>query len=288
VGGDNGACQTPCVPTDVFLHARSLNGDDAETGTNADDGVVLASVFKIPVLVELARQVGAGKRSWTERVLVPAERRTDGPTGLSVMCDDAELSLRDLAFWMMSVSDNTATDVIMELLGGAPAVNDAMRALGLTRTNILGDCKFLLDDLYERLGTTDWLELDVEFLRSCPALQAEGSSCSTPREITALLASIWSDEAAAPEDCAEMRRIMSLQVWPHRLTSGFPDGVAIAAKTGTLPGIRNEAGVVEYPDGGRYAVAVFTRAHTYEYRLPEVDALIGTSAREAVESLRRR
>src|SRR5437764_10718073 len=101
----------------VLMHARDLDSD-AEFGIDADQGVVLASVFKIPVLVELARQVGDGRLAWTDRVEVPAGRRTDGPTGLSVMVDDVNVSLRDLAFWMMSVSDNTATDVIMEMLGG--------------------------------------------------------------------------------------------------------------------------------------------------------------------------
>ena len=85
---------------------------------------------------------------------------------------------------------------------------------------------------------------------------------------------------------AEIRRIMALQVWPHRLTSGFPAGVTLAAKTGTLPGIRNEAGVVMYPDGSRYAVAVFTRAHSYVDRQPNVDASIGKAALAAVEGLR--
>ena len=276
------------VGADVFLHARDW-ATGADVAVDADTPVVLASVFKIPVLVELARQVGAGQRSWTDRVRVPADRRTDGPTGLSVMCDDAELSLRDLAFWMMSVSDNTATDVIMEMLGGERAINGTMRDLGLPHTEIVGDCKFLLDDLATQLGLgddLDWAELPLTTLRECPGLQAAGSSRSTPREMTELLARIWDDTAAAPDDAGEMRRIMSLQVWPHRLTSGFPDSVTIAAKTGTLPGIRNEAGVVTYPDGGRYAVAVFTRAHTFEYRLPAVDAAIGATARAAVEHLR--
>ncbi len=53
---------------------------------------------------------------------------------------------------------------------------------------------------------------------------------------------------------------MAQQIWPHRLSSGFPPGVRIAAKTGTLPTWRNEAGVVTYPDGRQHAVAVFTRA----------------------------
>ncbi len=79
---------------------------------------------------------------------------------------------------------------------------------------------------------------------------------------------------------------MALQLWPHRLTSGFPDAVHLAAKTGTLPGIRNEAGVVTYPDGRRYAVAVFTRAKKYEDRQPEVDSSIGRAAFRAIESLR--
>ena len=103
--------------------------------------------------------------------------------------------------------------------------------------------------------------------------------------MTGLLAAIWNDDAASTSACAEIRRIMALQVWPHRLTSGFPDGVTIAAKTGTLPGIRNEAGVITTAEAGRYAVAVFTRAHTFAYRLPAVDAAIGTAARLAIEAL---
>jgi len=271
-----------------FLHARDL-ASGREVSLDGDAPVVLASVFKIPVLVELARQVGAGKLGWTDRVLVPAERRTDGPTGLSVMRDDAELSVRDLAFWMMSVSDNTATDVLMEMLGGVAPINDTMRGLGLTRTEIIGDCKFLLAELAEQLGfgeeLSDWSDIPIDTLRDCAGLQPEGSSRSTPREMSALLGAIWADEAASADDCAEMRRIMSLQVWPHRLTSGFADDASLSAKTGTLPGIRNEAGVVAFADGREYAVAVFTRARTFEYRLPAVDAAIGTAARLAVDAL---
>jgi beta-lactamase class A len=273
----------------VFLHARDLDGG-GEFEIDGDAPVVLASVFKIPVLVELARQVGDGKLAWTGRVHVPAARRTDGPTGLSVMVDDVDLSLRDLAFWMMSVSDNTATDVVIEMLGGPEPINRAMKELGLEQTHLIGDCKVLLDELGAQLGLTDgargWDKVGEETLRDCPGHQPEGSIRSTPREMTALLGMIWDNTAAPPDDCAEMRRILGLQVWPHRLTSGFPDGVTISAKTGTLPGIRNEAGVVQFADGSRYAVAVFTRAHTFAYRLPAIDAAIGTAARLAIEMLK--
>jgi beta-lactamase class A len=96
---------------------------------------------------------------------------------------------------------------------------------------------------------------------------------------------IWDAKVAPPSDCEVIRRIMSLQVWPHRITSGFGDGVLISAKTGTLPGVRNEAGVVHTTDGGRYAVAVFTRAETFEGRRPDIDAAIGQAARAAVDAL---
>ncbi len=80
---------------------------------------------------------------------------------------------------------------------------------------------------------------------------------------------------------------MALQVWPHRLASGFPDErFRVAGKTGTLPGVRNEIGVVEHAGGGRVAVAVFTRADTAAASLPQADRVIGTAARIAVDALR--
>jgi beta-lactamase class A len=79
-----------------FVHARDL-GSGAETGLDADELVVLASVFKIPVLLELARRAAFGQLSLTERVRVLASEHAFGSTGTSAMMDDADLSLRDLA-----------------------------------------------------------------------------------------------------------------------------------------------------------------------------------------------
>ena len=271
-----------------FLHAREIDGD-AQVGIDADELVVTASVFKVPVLVECARQAAAGERSWTDRIRVTAEDRVLGPTGLSVMFDDVDLSLRDLAYLMMSVSDNTATDVIMRLVGLDP-INATLAELGLENTRVEGDCRELLGTFEEDVGfgraDMPLSKMDPDALRRWRALDPERTTRTTPREMTALLTKIWRDDAAPAAACAEIRRIMALQVWPHRLTSGFPSGVTLAAKTGTLPGLRNEAGVVTYADGSRYAVAVFTRAHTFVDRQPEIDASIGTAAFTAIESLR--
>lgn len=274
-----------------YVHARDID-DDAEAGFNADTLVVTASVFKIGVVLELAHQYSTGELDPLQRVSVGANERVMGPTGLSGMLDEADLSLRDLSYLMMTVSDNTATDVIMNLVG-IERVNATLRTLGLEQTVLEGDCRQLLGSLLEDLGfrpgeipTQKINALDPHQLRACRALKAESTTRSTPRETTRLLQMIWRDEAGPPEACAEVRRLMGLQVWRDRLSSGFGDEVVISAKTGTLPGIRNEAGVCEFPDGKRYAIGVFTVADTFEIRRPEVDRVIGRAAWLAIQSLR--
>jgi beta-lactamase class A len=81
---------------------------------------------------------------------------------------------------------------------------------------------------------------------------------------------------------------MGRQLTRHRIAAGFGPDVAVAAKSGGLMGIvRNEAGVVTYPDRAAYAVAVFTRREPGTPVAPAaIDAAIGRTARELVERLR--
>ncbi|MEO3795025.1 serine hydrolase [Nonomuraea sp. B10E15] len=266
----------------AWAHAVDLDSGE-EIGYGEDGLVVLASVFKIPVLVELFRRFGDRRLDPAERIDVPVEGRSAGPTGLSVMADPIELSLRDLAYWMMSVSDNAATDLLVDLLG-TEAINATLRELGLTATRVDGTCDDIYQSIYEDVPDE---KAGPEVWRAARAVDPERSlQAGTPREITRLLAAIWNDEAAPPEQCAEMRRILSLQAWPHRLRSGFTEPDArVSAKTGTLRFWRNEVGVVE-TGGRRYAVAVFVRSDSYEYRIPAADACVGTVARLAVDHLR--
>jgi beta-lactamase class A len=274
-----------------WLHAVDVDAPGAEVGLEADAPVVLASVFKLPLLVELQRQAAAGALDLTEQVTVPAGARTPGLAGLAAMRDPATLSLRDLAYLMIAVSDVAAADVLYDRVG-EEAVNATLRALGLRSTRLLGCSRDLVAALAEDAGARDPAELpgrlaDPAVRARLRVLDPARTGRGTPRELTRLLALTWRDEAGPPAACAEVRRLLGLQVWPHRLAAGFPsDAVAVAGKTGTLPGLRNEVGVVEYPDGGRYAVAVFTRTDNPAPTLPQADAVIGVVARMAVEALR--
>ncbi|GAA2079000.1 serine hydrolase [Actinomadura alba] len=274
-----------------FLHAIDIE-TGREVAVRADEPVVLASVFKVPLLVAFHRQAADGLLDPTEPVTLRPEDRTIGPTGVSALLDEVRMSLRDLACLMITVSDNTAADAVLDRVG-LDAVNATAAALGLPGTVVEGSGRDLLDMLLADAGATtlgevwSWLD-EPGVLGRLRALDPHRTSRSISREMTRLLGLIWRDEAAPPAECAAMRRLFGLQVWPHRLSSGFPyDDVVVSGKTGTLPTIRNEVGVVEYPDGGRYAVAVFTRSLLPIAVLPQADAVIGTAARLAVEWLRR-
>lgn len=265
-----------------FLHAREVDGD-AETGLDPDEPVVLASVFKIPVALEYARQAAAGEIDRTERLTVTAADK-DGGIGTSGCLDDVSLTLRDLAHFMITMSDNAATDVLLRRVG-LDRVNGTLAALGLRRTRLIGGCAELFQQVTEDIGD-DWDAATEDELRAMAVRDPARTTAGTSREITALLSLIWRDEAGPPEACAEVRKIMGEQIWPHRLAAGFPDEVKVSGKTGTLWGVRNESGVVEYPDGKRYAVAVFVRSDVIRSRLPAADAAIGRAARVAVDHLR--
>jgi beta-lactamase class A len=251
-----------------FLHARRL-GSPSSVGFGADSPVVLASVVKVPLALEFARQVAAGLLDPADRVRASAADRLGG-TGSAGFADDVEYSLRDAALLALSVSDNTAADLLFDRVG-VDNVRSLLAELGLTRTTVIGAPRDVLRTIIEDTGAG----------RPLRALDPLRTTASTPREMTALLAAIWADEGGAP-----VREWMSAQVSWHRLTAGFPPEVAVAGKTGTMPGIRNEIGVATYPDGTAYAVAVFTTGGAETLRRPDIDRAIGDAARAAVDQLR--
>jgi beta-lactamase class A len=275
-----------------WLHAIDLDGE-REVGLEPDAPVVAASVFKVPVLVELYRRIAAGRMDASEAVAVPPGGRTPGSTGLSVMRDPITVSVRDLALLMMTVSDTTAADVLCDLLG-VDAVNRTLDELGFPGTRLEGCGRDLHAAIAQDAGVAEddpellTLLRDPGVLSRLRVLDPRRTTRTTPRESTRLLSLIWRDEVADPAACSEMRRLLGLQVWPHRLASGFPfDDVRVSGKTGTLLTVRNEIGVVEYPDGGRYAVAVYTRSAGTAFLQPRADASIGAAARLAIDHLRR-
>ncbi len=273
----------------VWLHAVDLDRSRS-VGIDADEPVVSASVFKIPVAVELARQGASGEVDLAERVTYVAGTGTMSPFGLATYKHDVTISWHDLAMLMIGISDNVATDLVVNRVG-IPSIAKTLAGLGFVHTAVPLDCDGLLGTLAEDMGGELSEEaaaaLTREDLLKFRVLKPAETCRTTAEETTRLLGMVWRDEAAPAEACADVRYWLGHQVWPHRLRSGFTEeGVKVSGKTGTLPLVRNESGVVEYPDGGRYAVGVFTQAYDTRSHVPERDAFIGFAAARAVEWLR--
>jgi beta-lactamase class A len=283
------------------LHVREL-ATGAEVALNADKPVAMASTFKAIVALEFFSQVRSGEIDPTKSVEFAPPSVTPGPTGISLFRDAVRLSLRDQATLMMTISDNTAADSVVRVVG-LDKVNARAERCGCVATAIFGDIQGTLDSVGKKLGFDSYSQLlDAQSGRLGEAARLQSTdrdriatlsepdltkvTHTTARDMTTFLSAVWRDEGADPAACADLRRLMEMQL-TRRLESAVPDGGKLAAKSGSLFGrIRNEIGVISYPDGKAYAAAIFTRASRPFVGAARINAQMGVIVDRAVHMLR--
>jgi beta-lactamase class A len=282
------------------LCVQSLDGGQ-ELAVDADRPAVCASVFKVSVALEAETQFADGRLDPRQRVTLRAADRTPGPVGFSLFRDDAEASLRDLVVAMLTISDNPATDALLDRVG-IDSVNASSARLGLTGTVIAADLRTMINSIGHAAGFAGWdamlawnkqphsaAEEDqlLSRLMAADALVPERTTRTTPRDMATLLRLIWTDQAGPPSACRRVRELMGQQLTKHRLAAAFPPPARVSAKSGSLVGVvRNEIGVIEYPDGPGYAAAVFARARRPWHNDAAINTAIGAAAAAAVDMLR--
>ena len=99
---------------------------------HADQRFPTASICKVPIMIELFRQVGAGRLALDERRRLRGAFSTHGTGVLKLLEDEPELTLRDYCRLMIGVSDNMATDLLLEVVG-PEAVNATLDAMGFPK-----------------------------------------------------------------------------------------------------------------------------------------------------------
>src|SRR5262245_1510782 len=143
-------------------------GDAVEV--NDRESFPTASMIKIQVLFELIRQVERGNAQLWERVTLRESDRTLG-SGLLVNLDEGlNPTLRDLAVLMMAISDNTATNLLIDRLG-IGAINQAIRDAGMRDTELRG-------------------RIDFDRIRE----SNDNLAVSTPRDFSDFLTALWRGE----------------------------------------------------------------------------------------------
>jgi len=230
------------------IYIKCLESGD-EIAFNADQQMDTMSVIKLPLMAEAFRQMGEGKFALTDRITLTDAAKRPGTGVIRSMDAGVPLTIKDLLTLMVIVSDNTATDLIYDKVGGPGPVNSLMESWGLKSIHSPGTA----DDWFKALRAAPNAET---FHR-----QAKNPfGLSSPRDMGKLLEKMEKGEAVSQSASRQMLQIMRGQVYSSRLPR-YVEGYRIPHKTGDfMPYIGNDVGVLE-GQGKRIVMSVFTANH---------------------------
>jgi beta-lactamase class A len=239
-----GALTRPFKGT-VVLYAKNLR-TGRDFGIGADTKVRTASTIKLPVLCALESLVAAGRVRWDERLALKPGDKVTGSGVLGSLEDGTDLTIRNLATLMIIVSDNSATNVLLDRIT-ADAVNDYLDSIGLTTTRlnrkIRGDGSRLADPTgWSRAGL---IEENRKY----------GLGVSTPREMVRLLEMLEGGRIVTPAASKDVLEILSRQQVRDGIARHAPDDLRVTSKSGALDALRSDVGIV-YAAGGPVAMAI--------------------------------
>jgi beta-lactamase class A len=261
------------APGELGLAVRHLERGE-RVSINGDRPFPTCSVFKVPVLVEAFRRIGAGELSLEERWSLSEDAKSMGSGILQVLQPGLQPTTSDLLTLMITISDNTATDMIVRRLGPA-RITATMQALGLQSTWVDVTCRDLIGNIYGAVAAGLPRHEQAAIIRE---RRAESSSPSyggghpndvtTPDEMADLFSWIVTGErmdAIGVDRAArqQMLQILFRQQLNDRLPRYLPGTVPFAHKTGSLGGayeIHNDAGVLFLGDAEHVAVTAFCQA----------------------------
>lgn len=236
-----------------------------KTDVNGDVPFPMASTFKIPIIATAFQQIKAGKLSLDTRVTLKDEDKSPGSGILPYFEAGVNPTVRDLLTLMIIISDNTATDITIDLLGGTEVIERYMHELGLTEIYIKMNCKNLIAELFppevremppEEIDL--WL-VDNDVLRDGLCFsRGSDNDVSTANHMNELLRMIFQSEIIEGDLRDELLNIMFKQQFNVRLSRFFPPTVKFAHKTGTIGGIRNDSGIIYLDDANHVIVTLFT------------------------------
>jgi beta-lactamase class A len=240
---------------------------------NADERFPMASTFKIAVAGAILANVDAGKLRLDQLVAVAAEDivASDGIASLAIH-PGISLSVHNLLELMLTLSDNTATDVLTRLAGGPQAATAWVRKQGVEEQRIDRDTAGILREFFN-LPPGPFNQALQEALKQDPQLEERGNhpnaaydndvrDTSTPTAMAQLLTKIFNHQALSVSSTKVLIDIMQrCHTGAGRLMGRMPAGTVIAHKTGTIGGTVNDVGVLTLPGGNRQIViAVFIKA----------------------------
>lgn len=251
---------------------------DSSTGTRvmieADRVFHAASTMKVPVMIEVFRQVELGRLSLDDEIIVENRFRSIVDGSIFTIEDDSDdalyersgqpVSVRELLHKMIVVSSNLATNLLIDRVS-ADTVQTTIEKLG-TRT------------MHVYRGVEDLKAFDRGL-----------NNTATAADLALLMEAIRHGRAVSPEACRQMVDILLDQEFNDMIPAGLPADVSVAHKTGSITGIAHDAAIVYPPDAEPYTLVILTEgfedhatAHSFG---AEIARTIHASIRPPAENL---
>jgi beta-lactamase class A len=248
---------------------------------NGAEGFPMASTFKVPVAIELLTRVDAGELQLDQMIPLKPSDLHPGSGTLADLFNKpgVALSVRNLLELMLLISDNSATDVVLRLAGGGPAVTARMEKLGIRGIRVDRPTAQLIADwigVRQLPPPEQWTPegFEAAFNAVTPEEQKAAArrfdqdprDTATPDAMAALLQRIYRRDLLKPASAELLLDIMSrCRTGEARLRGLLPEGTPVAHKTGTIGGTTNDVGIITLPGGaGHVAIAVFVKASAKE------------------------
>lgn len=231
-------------PGTVSLYAKNLDNGNA-FGIREDERVRTASTIKLPIMAGVFAAVKDGNGSFSDQLEITAGEKVSGSGVLRGFSNGVKLPLRDVVLLMIILSDNTATNMILERYP-ADLINAYLTTFGLHETKALR--KILGDG-----GNLKPVPTGQSKEGRAAAYRRFGIGVSTAREMVALLEKLETGSVVSPDASREMISVLSKQQDQAGMQRKLP--YRIASKSGALDTFRSDVGIV-YSPAGRVAMAI--------------------------------
>lgn len=224
---------------DVLIKARPnlqvgvfLQDLDSEGAVNllGDNPFAAASTIKLPILIAFFQDVDAKKISLGEMLTLEKRFLATGSGELQDQPLGTKYTILDVATRMMAGSDNTATNMIIDRLGGLEVLNQRFQGWGLKNTSL----QAVLPDL-------------------------AGTNLTTPKELAMVMGAVEQGELVSRRSRDLVLSIMQRTENDTLLPKGLEKNATIAHKTGNLGTLVADAGLIDMPNGKRYILVVMVK-----------------------------
>lgn len=244
-----GQASTEALPGAVRMHLGKAPGQvwfsakNLKTGRSLqwrpDEKVRTASTIKLPIMAALYAEADAGRVRWDQPLRLTTENVVSGSGVLQEFSPGVMLPLRDVMHLMIVVSDNTATNLILELIT-ADRVNEFLEKNGFSATRSMRKVRGDGTKLKEATGWSKagLLEENKRF----------GLGSSSSREMVRLLEMLERGQLVSPEASREMIAVLKRQQFKEAIGRRTGD-LEVASKSGSLDRLRSDVGIVYTPHG---------------------------------------